>query len=225
MSLGSQSDKHDDLDRQARDAMTASAIMADVGVEHIAGIYAEAFLGAAQKAGRAQELIEEFDSLVADVLNAFPDFERVLASGLISHDDKSALLDRTLGTQASPILLNFLKVVARHGRLDILRPIHRAVHQQYERMLGRVRVQVTTATPLDEALAGRVTQSLRSVVEGEPLLERTVDPSILGGIVVRVGDTVYDGSIANQLKTLRQQMVDRSAHEIQSRRDRFRYPD
>ncbi len=62
------------------------------------------------------------------------------------------------------------------------------------------------------------------MLEGEPVLDERVDPGVIGGIVVRIGDTVYDGSIANQLENLRQQIIDRSAHEIQSRRDRFRSP-
>jgi len=59
---------------------------------------------------------------------------------------------------------------------------------------------------------------------GTPVLHERVDPAVIGGVVVRVGDTIYDASVARQLETMRQQMIDRSAHEIQSRRDRFRYP-
>ena len=52
-----------------------------------------------------------------------------------------------------------------------------------------------------------------------------VRPELIGGLVMRVGDTVYDGSISTRLNKLRQQMIDRSVHEIQSRRDRFRSPE
>jgi F-type H+-transporting ATPase subunit delta len=223
MSQGPKSRQPDD--RLERDAQMAAALSADVGVEHVATIYAEAFLGAAQSEGQTEQRLAEFDSLLADVLDVFPDLERVLVSGLVSHEDKVAVLDRTLGGQASPLLLNFLKVVSHHGRLEILRPIHREARKLFERMQGWVRVLVTTATPLDDPLAERVVEDLRRILPGKPILERRVDPSIIAGIVVRVGDTVYDGSVATQLETLRQQMIDRSAHEIQSRRNRFRYPD
>jgi F-type H+-transporting ATPase subunit delta len=211
-------------DAFARDARTAVEVDADVGVEHIGTVYAEALLDAAEKAGRTEALLEEFDSLLADVLDPFPKLETVLASALISHEEKSGILDRTLGTQASPMLLNFLKVVSRHGRLDCLRAIHRQAHELYDQMRGRVRVRVSTATPLATELARRVGDNLRRLLGVEPILEQVVDPDLIGGVVVRVGDTVYDGSIANQLKNLRQQMMDRTAHEIQTRRDRFRYP-
>jgi F-type H+-transporting ATPase subunit delta len=64
---------------------------------------------------------------------------------------------------------------------------------------------------------------VRAKLGGEPVFRLRVDPALVAGAVVRIGDTVYDGSIANQLNVLRQQMMDRSAHEIQSRRDRFRH--
>jgi len=57
--------------------------------------------------------------------------------------------------------------------------------------------------------------------DGEPVLVRVVDPDLIGGIVFRVGDTVYDGSVASRLEQLRQQMIHRSVNEIQRRRDRF----
>ena len=63
---------------------------------------------------------------------------------------------------------------------------------------------------------------LRGKLDGEPIVEQQVDPALIGGAVLRVGDIIYDGSIANQLQNLRQHISARSAHEIQSRRDRFR---
>jgi F-type H+-transporting ATPase subunit delta len=87
-----------------------------------------------------------------------------------------------------------------------------------------VPVQLATATPIDEAFAERIARSLAPLAGGSPELERVVDAKLIGGIVVRVGDKVYDASIANQLRKLRQQLMERSAHEIQSRRDRFRSP-
>ncbi len=211
-------------DRTERDARTAAEMAPDVRAEHVAAVYAEALLGAAQSAGQTEAVLDELDDLVAEVLDPSPQLERVLASGLISHEEKAGILDRVLGGRASPTMLNFLKVVSRHGRLDCLRAIHRQARLLHERFQGRVLVQVTTAAPVDDALAERIVKAVRPLLDGEPVLKRAVDPKLIGGIVVRVGDTVYDGSIASQLKNVRQQMIDRSAHEIQSRRDRFRHP-
>jgi F-type H+-transporting ATPase subunit delta len=210
-------------DPEARDARTAGEIDPDVGVQHIGAVYAEAFLDAAENAGATESALSELDSLLTDVLDRFPELERILASGSILHEQKAGILDRTLGTQASPFLLHFLKVVSRHGRLDCLRAIHRQAHAHYDRMRNRVRVQVSTASPLSAEAADRIVARLRTVLDGEPLLEQVVDPDVIGGVVLRVGDTVYDGSLATQLETTRQRMIQRTAHEIQTRRDRFRY--
>jgi len=148
----------------------------------------------------------------------------VLSSGLVSHEEKVGVLDRVLGAAASPLLLHSLKVISRHGRLDCLRAIHRRLRELYDRVRGRVPVLLSTAAPVDDALAARIAASLQKLLGGEPVLTRTIDPGLIGGAVVRVGDTVYDGSIAAQLQRVREHMIDRSVHEIQSRRDRFRYP-
>jgi F-type H+-transporting ATPase subunit delta len=209
-------------DITARDARTAAQMEADVGVEHIGDVYAKGLLAAAEKAGQTATLVEQFDALIDDVLNRFPKLEAVLVSALVSPEEKSGMIDRLLKGKVSPLLVSFLKVVARHGRLDCLRAIHRATHAQYDKLRNRVPVLLTTAAPLGPAMVARIVDSLRSKLGGEPVVEQVVDPALLGGAVLRVGDTVYDGSIANQLENLRQQMMDRSAHEIQSRRDRFR---
>lgn len=211
-------------DRMERDAHLAAAMEREVGVEHLANVYAEALLGVAENAGQTTAILEQFDSLVADVLDRYPQLERMLASGMVSAEEKSQLLDRVLGAQAEPIFLRFLKVVSRHGRLGLVRVIHRQAHVLYRQRLGQVEVEVTTAAPLDEAAAERIRAAVRRLVAGEPVLARRVRPELLGGMVVRVGDTIYDASVARQLESMRQQMIDRSAHEIQSRRDRFRHP-
>jgi F-type H+-transporting ATPase subunit delta len=211
-------------DTTAQDARTAAQIEADVGVEHIAGVYAKGLLDTTERAGATDAVLEEFDVLMTDVLDRFPHLEDVLASTLVSPEEKSALIDRLLKGHASATLVNFLKVVARHGRLDCLRAIHFETHVFYDKLRNRIPVRLSTATPLDPAAVEQIVQSLRTMLGGEPIVRQEVDPSLIGGAVLRVGDIIYDGSVANQLQNLRQQMIEKSVHEIQSRRDRFRYP-
>ena len=87
-----------------------------------------------------------------------------------------------------------------------------------------MRVQVAVGRRLEEPRRHELTDSVRRMVGGKPVLETEVWPELIGGMVLRVGDTVYDGSVATRLEQIRQQMIDRSVHEIQSRRDRFRHP-
>jgi F-type H+-transporting ATPase subunit delta len=211
-------------DITAEHARAAAAIEAEVGVEQVADIYAAALLSATEKAGQTAEVLDEFDTLLGEVFPRFPDLEAVLGSTLVSHEEKAATLDRVFEGKMSGLFLDFLKVLSRHGRLDCLRMIRRQAQLQLDRLRGRVRVRLSTALPLADAAADKLSESLRGLLGGEPVMQRDVDPALIGGAVLRVGDVVYDGSIAGQLKTIRQQMIDRSADEIQSGRDRFRNP-
>ncbi len=194
----------------------------NVGVQQVAIIYAKAFLGATEKLGKTESLVAELRDFVETVLDQFPKLEAVFASALVSQDEKVQLLDKVFGSKLSPLFLDFLKVLSHHGRLDILRAIQLEVSKLYDELRGRVRVQLCTATPLEARDSGSLLTSLRKLLGGEPELESTVDPALIGGVVLRVGDTVYDGSVARQLDQVREQMINRSVHEIQSRRDSFR---
>lgn len=195
---------------------------ADVGAAGVALAYARALLGATESAGQTQPVLDELDEFVAGVLDQLPQLDAVLSSPLVSAEEKSGLLDRALKDKASALLLNFLHVLAQHGRLNILRQIRSQARQLYGQMLGRVRVEVRTATPLDEQLTGRIRDQLKELLKAEPELNPVVDPSMIGGLLLRVGDTVLDGSVATRLARLREQMINRSIHEIQRRRDSFR---
>jgi F-type H+-transporting ATPase subunit delta len=209
-------------DINAEDARTAAEIEADVRVEHIAEVYAKALLGATENAGQTATVVDEFDAVVREMLDVFPKLEAVFDSALVLPEEKAALVGRTLGGRVSPMLVSFLKVVAQHGRLDCLRAIHRQTHVLLDKLRRRIPVRLTTATPVSAETAAKIVAELRGKLDGEPVVEQEVDPSLIGGAVLRVGDVIYDGSIANQLQNLRQQISERSAHEIQSRRDRFR---
>jgi F-type H+-transporting ATPase subunit delta len=193
----------------------------DVGSQGISAVYAKAFLGATEAAGATDAALAELDSLISDVLDQLPRLDAIFSSALVSGEEKVALIDKSIGPKASPLLRNFLKVLAKHGRLDILRGIRRRARQMYDRMRGRQRVQISTAADLDGDLTRRLTDMLRSMLGAEPVLEVNTRPELIGGIVLRVGDTVYDGSIATRLERIREHMIERSVHEIQSGRDRF----
>jgi len=207
------------------DAQFSTEFHADVTVEKIAEVYAEAFLNAVDVKGESpDETLGELASFV-DVLRALPKFDTVISSAMIATEEKLSLIDKAIGSQASPTFKNFLQVVAKRGRLDILRAIHSEATKIVDKRRNRIPVTITTAVPLDEQAFGSLSEKLRVVIGGEPIIQSVVDPETIGGLVVRVGDTIYDASLLTQLKTVRQQMIDRSAHEIQSRRDSFRNPE
>jgi F-type H+-transporting ATPase subunit delta len=84
-----------------------------------------------------------------------------------------------------------------------------------------MRVQVQSAVALAQDQQERLRAELQAAFHKEPVLETQVDPNLLGGMVVRVGDWLYDLSVRTQLENIRDQIIARSSHEIQSGRNRF----
>ncbi len=207
----------------AENGQQAEVASADVGGQPVARMYAKALLGATEKAGQTEAILAELGAIVSETLDAHPRFEAVLGSAFVEHEDKTAILDRVFRGRVSPLLLNFLKVVSTHGRLDLVRAIYHAAIVNLDELRGRIKVEVRSATPLDDATAKHIAEAMQRKTGSQPRLVIQQDPSLIGGVVLRVGDTVYDGSIATQLKRVRTSMINRSVHEIQSRRDRFRH--
>src|SRR5262249_19237563 len=142
-------------------------------------------------------------------------------SGAIGRGHKATVIQSLFGSRASELFVNFLLVLNDHERLDLIRPILAAYRDLRDERAGRMRVQVRTVVPLPDDQRQRLLHQLRESFHKEPLLETRLDPDLLGGMVVRVGDWVYDSSVRQRLETIRNQIIARSSHEIQSGRNRF----
>lgn len=195
----------------------------DVTAERIARVYAQAFLAAALKAANTEDLVEQVTSLV-DVLDGSPRLEEVFRSALVSQEEKEAALDRVFNKRASPVVLNFLKVLARHDRLDLLRPIARLVNKLDRERRGLVDVEVRVARELAGDIRTEIHDRIHRVLGAEPVLHISVDPSLIAGIWVRVGDRVFDGSIRTQLENTRRAMIDRATEMIETHPHKFFKP-
>jgi F-type H+-transporting ATPase subunit delta len=197
------------------------AMTADVSAWRIARVYAEALLRAAEKHSQAEAVGEELDSLIKDVFRASPELEQLLHNRAISRDRKAPLIEKAFAGRASEAFLNFLLVLNHHERLELLRPIAAAYRELLDQKANRVRVLVETAVPLPDDQRDALQQRLRATMRREPVLETAVNPDLLGGLVVQVGDFRFDASVRSRLQTLRNQLIERSSYEIQTRRDRF----
>ena len=199
------------------------SVMQDPSAQAIARVYADAFLNAAGDQG--ETALVELASFLDDVLKAHPDFERVLLSGIINREDKLRLIDRVIAPRGSEMFTNFLRVLARHDRLDLLPLILAESQLKHETRMGRKRVQVRSAKVLSEETLGSIRARLDEKLPFDPILVPVVDAGMLGGVVIQIGDTVYDSSLRTRMKQLRNRLRQRSLHEIQSGRDRFSYPE
>jgi F-type H+-transporting ATPase subunit delta len=191
----------------------------DVTGQQIARVYAQALLGAAASAGEVDETVESLDSLVRDVLQANPGLERVFTSALIPEEDKERAIDRIFGGRTSRTMLSFLKVLGRHGRLNLLRDVRRELAALYNKHKNRVEVEVRVARELSDSTREELRRTLASRLAAEPILNVKVDSSLVAGVVIRVGDTVYDASVATRFRRAQDAMVKHAVELIQTRRE------
>lgn len=205
----------------ADQAATKQETVMDVTEEQVARVYARAFLGAIAGAANVDGLVAELTSVVDDVLDRFPKLEQTLNSSLVSQEQKEQLLDRIFGGKASSQVLNFLKVLSRHGRLNLVRQAERVTRKLHMAHRGMTEVEIRVAVPIDDALLAEIQNQLRKTLATEPVLSVKVDPSLVAGIVIRVGDRVYDGSVHTRLERARAKMIEQATEQIETRPERF----
>lgn len=192
----------------------------DTDQQLLGDVYAKALVGFGVEAGSVDQLVDEL-SAVVEVLGELPQLTAALESPRISLDAKVKLLDSAFAKQVSGDVLNFLKVVAAKNRFDCLGAMGGSARRMQDEMAGRVQATLTTAAEVDESVCQKVAARLTEVLGKQVTLSSAVDPSIIGGMVVRVGDTVYDGSVANELQQVRSNAVKRAVDAIREHLDRF----
>jgi len=126
-----------------------------------------------------------------------------------SFEERQAMVDRLLPEDATPELRNLVYILARDGSLGLLDDIINDVRRLVRHGPDVVLVRVTTAVPLDDEMRREVEQTLVSRYGNGLDIEWTVDPQIVGGIVVQVGDELINGSVATRLETLRRSLQQR----------------
>jgi F-type H+-transporting ATPase subunit delta len=171
--------------------------------------YAKALLDVAIAERLDTAVIERELASVVDAMGRYPDLRRAFVSAGIPQTVRMNVVNAYL-TQAAltPPLAKLVRMLAERGRLELL-PLMLEVYR--ERLLAHhniVRATVTSAAPLSPEYLQRLEASLGGFTGKKVQLETSVDPSIIGGVVTRIGSTVYDGSIRTQLQKMRQQLVE-----------------
>lgn len=167
----------------------------------IAAVYADALLGQLPSNPEAEEVTEELDALV-DLLDGIEGFEALLTAALISNDDRCEMVQRIFHDRVSEVVEAVLIVMADAGRLGLLRTLRRVFRSKLNARQGKLEVTVISAVKLTDEQREHVRAALAESLKAEPVLTFRVDPDLLGGVVVHVGDQVYDASIRAELKTV-----------------------
>lgn len=184
----------------------------------IARVYSRALLSLAEEQAQADEVLEELRWL-DEYVNTDESFGHFVSSPMIDEDARAQSLEKMFRGRLSDVMVDALQVINRKGRMALLPTIAEAYRQDHRDLRGRVDVHVTTAMPLDAGVRQRLTDAAAGYSGQKPILHEVVDPSLIGGIVLRIGDEKVDASVKNEVNRYQKMLLDLAAREIQGTRE------
>ena len=174
-------------------------------MEEIAQVWARALFEVAKEHDLLDEVREQLGAFV-DALNQSRDLMVFFFSPYFSTQEKKDGLKRAV-TGAEPVLMNFLEALIERYRMPAIFRIKARYELLWEDERDLLPVEVTSATPLDKSIVGSIGDRIGAQTKRTVQLSSKVDPDILGGIVLRVGNVILDASIRNRLEQLRKQVA------------------
>ncbi len=164
--------------------------------------YASALMSLAQSRNLTEEFGNEIRSLL-ELLENSAELKNFLDNPVIKPQDKKAVLQRITGDQVNPLLRNFLMLLVDRGRILFLQ----GIGQQYLVLLRKlnqtVLAEITSAHPLTEAQQNTLTEKVKAMTNAHSVeISTTIDPDLLGGVIIKVGSRVVDASLRGQLRRI-----------------------
>ncbi len=181
----------------------------------LARVYARSILALAEEAGRGDEVRAELAAL-AELAAESPAVARLLGDPLLGAEERQRALELAFRKRASDLVVDALQVIARKNRLALLPAIAESYRLELQHARGIIDVKVTSAVALTPALRERLTAAIAGRTGMRCQLKEEIDPTILGGLVVRVGDQKIDTSVARELAKLSGAFMGRASREILS---------
>lgn len=177
-------------------------------INQIDRLYAQSLLDLAQQRSEdSPDSVAQTMRALAELCEQSPDLLRLVSTPTVSHDDRRAALERIFRKSIDDLVYRFLQVLNNKDRLNHLPAICEAYAQVYAEAKGIVEVEAHVAVSLGGDQASQVAESLGQALKKTVDLKQSVDPALIGGLKLRVGDRMVDGSVATQLKLLREKMV------------------
>ena len=172
----------------------------------VARRYARALYEEAQQGGTLEAVDADMQA-VRESLDASRELEGLFKSPVVSREKKEAIVERLFAGKVSALVVRFMRLLIEKQREELLPTVIRAYTDLRDERQGVVEARVKTAMPLGEAEAAALRAALEARTGKQVRLRAEVDPALLGGVVVRIGDQVIDGSARHQLDQLRERLA------------------
>jgi F-type H+-transporting ATPase subunit delta len=168
--------------------------------------YAQSLLELANESKSAPSIGQELQG-IGQIIREQPTFRLYLADPSISAVERREALDRIFRGNVSPLVLNFLGVVNDHNRLGLLEQIIDAYDDLLDEQLGKVEVDVYVAQKLPPEQLEQVRKRVSAALKKDAVVHQYVDDSVIGGLILRVGDKLIDASARSQLQAMKQKLM------------------
>ncbi|HYX28831.1 MAG TPA: ATP synthase F1 subunit delta [Pyrinomonadaceae bacterium] len=179
-----------------------------MSVQTVARRYASALADVILERREAREVQQELAAW-EEMMRSNPNLREVFANPTIALDKKRKVLNRVIElSRPRATTVNFLKVLVQNQRLTELTEINQKLVQLLDERAGLVAATVTTARPIPKEVHDRLSSTLTSLTGKKVRIDFVTDPNLIGGVVTRIGSTVYDGSVRNQLEQLKHRMAE-----------------
>jgi F-type H+-transporting ATPase subunit delta len=169
--------------------------------------YAKALLEIAREQGQVDSVLRDAGAL-SDAWKASAELREIIRNPVIPKPALKAAVGAVMEKlECSKLFRNTVNLLADKGRLGHLEEVLHALESVAEAETGRIRVEVVSARPLSDAYYSRLAATLKRVTDREVVLVKKQDPALIGGVITRLGDRVFDGSLSNRLSELRETLL------------------
>lgn len=183
----------------------------------LARVYAASILELAEAAGKSDVVRDELAAL-AKVVTEHDELADVLSSPTVDSGARRVVIEKLFRGKCSDLVVDAIQVLNNKGRLELLGAVAESFRLLHEDLRGQVDIEVTTAVPLTNTHRKGLRELAKSKTGKEANLVESVDPSLLGGIVMRIGDEKFDMSVSMQLERIGELLMSRASREIHAGR-------
>ena len=189
----------------------------------LANVYARSLFELATDAGGTNKLVEVADELeqICELAREDKKINLFLSSPVVDVKARGKALSAIFTNRITDLALRFLLVLNNKGRLDRLESIETAFDQLVQEAFGRIEVDVITPVAIDAELIATIKEKISTVLGKEPILHPYVDESLLGGIKLRIGDQLIDGSVQTRLRKLSEELKNNGGAAVRERFESF----
>ena len=189
----------------------------------VSALYAKSLYELAESQGgraKVEEVLAELQQ-IAELAKGDARFGEFLASRIVGVDGRAKAINTIFAGRVSQLTLNFLQVLNEKNRLQAFLAIASSLDELAQSKFGRVEVDVYTATAMLDSEKATLAQQMQAKLGREPVLHCYVDPTMIGGIRVQIGDQLIDGSLETRLRKVREQMASNGLPAIRAAFDRL----